>query len=49
MVSFLMSLAESQITPIVVLTCIGLGLAVEIWKTSDTAFMGDIFADGYDD
>jgi hypothetical protein len=49
MMSLLMNWAESSVTPIVLLTCIGIGLAIEIWKTSDTLFMGDIFAEGYDD
>ncbi len=49
MMSLVMNLAESSVTPIVMLTCIGIGLAIEIWKTSDTLFMGDIFAEGYDD
>jgi len=49
MMSLLMRLAESPTTPIVVLAFIGVGLAIEIWKTSDTIFMGDIFAEGYDD
>lgn len=49
MMSLFMNLAESAATPIVLLTCVGIGLAIEIWRTSDTLFMGDIFADGYDD
>ena len=49
MVSFFVGLAENPMTPVIVLVCIGVGLAIEIWKTSDTAFMGDIFAEGYDE
>jgi len=49
MMNILMRAAENPMTPALVLIGVGIVVAVEAWKVSHKALMGDLFAEGYDE
>jgi len=49
MLNILMRAAENPMTPALVLIGVGIVVAVEAWKVSHKALMGDLFAEGYDE
>ncbi|MEL7482270.1 MAG: hypothetical protein AAGJ29_11995 [Pseudomonadota bacterium] len=49
MIEFLIQAAQHPLTPWVVLFGIGIVLLVEIWRSSPSALLGDMFAEGHDD
>jgi len=49
MIDILVNLAQSPLTPLVVLGGAFTVIVVEAWKASHSVLMGDLFADGIDE
>lgn len=49
MLNFMMSMAENPMTPWIVLSGAGALFLIEAWKEAHLTFMGEMFAEGFDE